>query len=100
MATCSARLVHIIAESYAVKGKRSPWQPVLLDWSTSLLRVMLSKVRGLQATCSTRLVHIIAECYAVKAKRSPWQPVVLDWFTLGLRVVLSKVTGFHSNLFS
>ena len=24
MATCSARLVHIIAESYAVKGKRSP----------------------------------------------------------------------------
>ena len=47
MATCSTRLVNIIAESYAVKGKRYPWQPVLLDWLTSLLRVMLSKVRGL-----------------------------------------------------
>ena len=49
MATCSTILVHIIAESYAVKGKRSPWQPVLLDLFTSLLRVMLSKVGGLHS---------------------------------------------------
>ena len=46
MGTCSARLVHIISDSYAVKGKMSPWQPVLLDWFTSLLRVTLSKVKG------------------------------------------------------
>ena len=42
MATCSTRLVHIDAESDVVKGKRSPWQPVVLDWFKSLLRVMLS----------------------------------------------------------
>ena len=47
MATWSTSLVHIIAESYAVKGKRVQCIPVLLDWFTSLLRVMLSKVRGL-----------------------------------------------------
>ena len=47
MVTCFARLVHIIAESYAVKCKRSPWHPVLLDGFTSLLRAMLSEIRGL-----------------------------------------------------
>ena len=52
MATLSTRLVHIIAESYAVKGKRYPWQPCLLDWYTSLLRVMPSKVRGLPGNLS------------------------------------------------
>ena len=71
MATCSARLVHIIAESYAVKGK----------------------------TCSTTLIHIIAESYAVKGKRSPWKPVLQDWSTSLQRVMLSKVRGLHDNLF-
>ena len=59
MATCSTRLVHIIAESYAVKGKRSPWQPVLLDWFTLLQRVTLSKVRDIHGNlfCKTDLHH-------------------------------------------
>ena len=47
MSICSTRLGHIIAESYTVRGKRSPWQPVLLDLFTSFQRVTLSKVRGL-----------------------------------------------------
>ena len=71
MATCSARLVHIIAESYAGKGKSIPLQPVLLYWSTSLQRVMLAKERGLHS----------------------------NLFTLLLIAMLSKVRGVHGNMF-
>ena len=60
MAACSARLVHIIAESYAFIGRR----PVLLDWFTSLLRVTLSRVRGLHGDlfCKTGTQHCCELC--------------------------------------